>query len=109
MEIKHNKEQKDELLPSAHHHAKPMLAEVFLRYLNEDVNGGIYVSKKPLNQRYYSTVARLKCIHSKNTKITKKNVFAGAVCKTVDGEILKIIKVKNRQGYSRKYITEGTL
>ena len=27
MEQKHNKEQNDELLPSAHHHAKPMLAD----------------------------------------------------------------------------------
>ena len=29
MEQMHNKEQKDELLTSAHNHAKPMLAEVF--------------------------------------------------------------------------------
>jgi hypothetical protein len=29
MEIMHNNEQKDELIPSAHHHAKPLLAEVF--------------------------------------------------------------------------------
>jgi DNA (cytosine-5)-methyltransferase 1 len=34
MEIKHNSEQKDELITSAHHHAKPMLGAVRFRILN---------------------------------------------------------------------------
>lgn len=109
MEIMHNSKQKDDLLPPAHHHTKPMLAEVFLRYLSEDVNGSIYVSKKPMNQRYFSTISRLKCIATKSLKITRKGVFVGAICKTIDNEILKIVKVKNRQGYERKYIREGSL
>ena len=89
--------------------AKPMLSAAFTMYLNEDANGGIYVSKQPMNQRFYCTPARLKCIETKSKKITRKGVFAGAICETIDGRILKIIKVKNRQGYEREYVCEGSL
>ena len=89
--------------------AKPMLSAAFTMYLNEDANGGIYVSKQPMNQRFYCTPARLKCIETKSKKITRKGVFAGAICETIDGRVLKIIKVKNRQGYEREYVCEGIL
>ena len=89
--------------------AKPMLSAAFTMYLNEDANGGIYVSKQPMNQRFYCTPARLKCIETKSKKITRKGVFAGAICETIDGRILKIIKVKNRQGYEREYVCDGSL
>ena len=92
-----------------HDIAKPMLSAAFTMYLNEDANGGIYVSKQPMNQRFYCTPARLKCIETKSKKITRKGVFAGAICETIDGRILKIIKVKNRQGYEREYVCEGSL
>lgn len=78
-------------------------------YLNEDANGFIYVSKKPMNQRYYCSPARLKCIQTKAKNITRKKVFAGAICETTDGKILKIVEVKNRQGFERKYIIEGKI
>ena len=86
-----------------------MLSVAFTMYLNEDANGGIYVSKQPMNQRFYCTPARLKCIETKSKKITRKGVFAVAICETIDGRILKIIKVKNRQGYEREYVCEGSL
>ena len=86
-----------------------MLSVAFTMYLNEDANGGIYVSKQPMNQRFYCTPARLKCIETKSKKITRKGVFAGAICETIDGRILKIIEVKNRQGYEREYVCEGSL
>ena len=89
--------------------AKPMLSAAFTMYLNEDANGCIYVSKQPMNQRFYCTPARLKCIETKSKKITRKGVFAGAICETIDGRVLKIIKVKNRQGYEREYVCEGSL
>ena len=89
--------------------AKPMLSAAFTMYLNEDANGGIYVSKQPMNQRFYCTPARLKCIETKSKKITRKGVFAGAICETIDGRVLKIINVKNRQGYEREYVCEGSL
>ena len=89
--------------------AKPMLSAAFTMYLNEDANGGIYVSKQPMNQRFYCTPARLKCIENKSKKITRRGVFAGAICETIDGRVLKIIKVKNRQGYEREYVCEGIL
>jgi len=81
----------------------------FTRYVNEDANGGIYVSKKPMNQKFYCTPARLNCIETKSNNVTRKGVFAGAICETIDGEILKIVKVKNRNGYERSYIKEGCL
>jgi hypothetical protein len=88
---------------------KQMLSATFTMYLNEDANGGIYVSKTPMNQTYYCTPARLKCIETKAKKVTRKGVFAGAICETIDGRILKVVKVKNRQGYERSYIREGSL
>lgn len=78
-------------------------------YINEDANGLIFVSKRPMNQVHYCTPARIKCIDTKVKKITRTNIFAGAICETVTGEILKIIKVKNRCGYERKYIHEGQI
>lgn len=89
--------------------AKLPVSSSLTRYVNEDANGGIYVSKKPMNQTFYCTPARLKCIETKSKKVTRKGVFAGAICETIDGEILKIVKVKNRKGYKRSYITEGCL
>jgi hypothetical protein len=89
--------------------ANTVLSAAFIMYLNEDANGGIYVSKKPMNQNFYCTPARLKCVETKAKKVTKKGVFAGAICETIDGRILKVIKVKNRQGYERSYIREGSL
>jgi hypothetical protein len=86
-----------------------LLSAAFPMYLNEDANGGIYVSKTPMNQNYYCTPARLKCIETKSKKVTRKGVFAGAICETIDGRILKVVKVKNRQGYERSYIREGSL
>ena len=86
-----------------------VLSAAFIMYLNEDANGGIYVSKKPMNQNFYCTPARLKCVEIKAKKVTRKGVFAGAICETIDGKILKVVKVKNRQGYERKYIREGSL
>ena len=78
-------------------------------YINEDANGFVFVSEKPMNQSFYSTPARIKCISTKAKRTTKKGIFAGAICMDTDGNILKIIKVKNRQGYERKYIKEGNL
>ena len=86
-----------------------LLYTAFTMYLNEDANGGIYVSKTPMNQRYYCTPARLKCIETDSKNITRNGVFAGAICETIDGRILKVVKVKNRQGYERSYIREGSL
>lgn len=86
-----------------------MKPDSFTMYLNEDVNGTIYVSKKPMNQRYYYTPARLKCIETKSKKITRKGVFPGAICETIDGKILKIVEVKNRQGFERDYIKVGNI
>ena len=88
---------------------KPVLSAAFTMYLNEDANGMIYVSKTPMNQTYYCTPARLKCIETKAKKITRKGVFAGAICETIDGRILKVAKVVNWQGYERNYIREGSL
>jgi hypothetical protein len=85
------------------------LSDTFTMYLNEDANGSIHVSKKPMNQTFYCTPAILKCIECKNKRITKKGVFAGAICETIDGRILKIVKVKNRKGYERKYVCEGAI
>jgi len=78
-------------------------------YLNEDANGGIYVSKKPMNPKYYHSPAILKCVPTKARKLTRKGVFAGAICLTITNDILKIVKVKLRQGWEREYITEGSL
>lgn len=78
-------------------------------YINEDANGLIFVSKKPMNQNFYCTPARVKCVETKAKRITLKGVFAGAICKTIDDNILKIVKVKNRCGYERRYIHEGSL
>ena len=89
--------------------AKHLLSAAFTMYLNEDANGGIYVSKTPMNQTFYCTPARLKCLETKAKKITRKGVFAGAICETIDGRILKVVRVKNRQGYKRSYIREGCL
>ena len=89
--------------------ANTLLSAAFTMYLNEDVNGVVYISKTPMNQAYYCTPARLKCIETKDKKVTKKGVFAGAICETIDGRILEVVKVKNRQGYERKYIREGSL
>ena len=88
---------------------KPKLSDAFTMYVNEDANGMIYVSKAPLNQTYYSTPSRLKCIETKDKKITTKGVFAGAICETIDGRILKVVKVNNRQGFERSYIRKGSL
>ena len=88
---------------------KAVLSAAFTMYLNEDANGGIYVSKTPMNQNYYFTPARLKCIETNAKKVTRKGVFVGAICETIDGRILKVVKVKNRQGYERSYIREGSL
>jgi hypothetical protein len=77
-------------------------------YINEDVNGLIYVSKKPMNQKYYSTPAIIKCVETKAKRITRKGVFVGAICETIYGLTYKIVKVKNRCGYTRNYITEGS-
>ena len=88
---------------------KPVLSAAFNMYLNEDANGGIYVSKTPMNQTFYFTPARLKCIETKAKKVTRKGVFAGAICETICGRILKVVKVKYRQGYERSYIHEGSL
>ena len=89
--------------------AKTVLSAAFTMYLNEDANGMIYVSKTPMNQNYYCTPARLRCVETKAKKITRKGVFAGAICETIDGRILKVVKVKFRQGYQRDYIFEGSL
>lgn len=78
-------------------------------YVNEDSNGWIYISKKPMNQTYYSTPAILKCIETTNKKITRKDIFPGCICETINGQILKIIKVKFRKGFERSYIKEGTI
>jgi hypothetical protein len=82
--------------------------KVFTKYLNEDVNGFIFVSKTPMNQIYYITPAILKCIETKNKRITK-SIFPGAICKDINGEMFKIIKIKLRKGYERKYIKEGNI
>jgi hypothetical protein len=89
--------------------ANTLLSVAFTMYLNEDANGMIYVSKTPMNPNFYCTPARIKCIETKSKKVTRKGVFAGAICETIDGRILKVVKVKNRQGYERKYIREGSL
>ena len=86
-----------------------MLAAAFTMYLNEDANGGIYVSKKPMNKNYYCSPAILKCIETDSKKVTKKSVFAGAICETINGQILKVVKVKFRKGYERSYVSEGSL
>jgi hypothetical protein len=86
-----------------------LLSAAFTMYLNEDANGMIYVSKTPMNQTFYCTPARLKCLETKAKKVTRKGVFAGAICETIDGRILKVVRVKNRQGYERSYIREGCL
>lgn len=72
-------------------------------YLNHDVNGVLYVSKRPLNQLYYVTPALLYCIPTKTKRITKNGVFVGAICRTIHSEILKIVDIKNRNGYERDY------
>ena len=100
---------KHSTLSSSPNSCNTIVSSSLTRYVNEDANGGIYVSKKPMNQIFYSTPARLKCVQTKSTKITRKGVFAGAICETIDGEILKIVKVKNRNGYERSYIREGCL
>jgi len=89
--------------------ANTLLSAAFTMYLNEDANGMIYVSKTPMNQTYYCTPARLKCIETKAKNVTRKSVFAGAICETIDGMILEVVKVKNRKGYERKYIREGSI
>ena len=104
-----NKEQNVEGLNVSPAIAKPMLSAAFTMYLNEDANGMIYVSKTPMNQKFYCTPARLKCVETKSKNITRKGVFAGAICETIDGRILKVVKVKNRKGYGRSYIREGSL
>jgi hypothetical protein len=81
----------------------------FTMYINEDANGLIYVSRKPMNEICYITPAILKCIETKSKKITRKGVFAGAICETIAGRVLKIVKVRFRKGYYRKYISEGCI
>ena len=78
-------------------------------YVSECANGGIYLSNKPLNQNQYSTVATVKCIKTKAKKITKSGIFPGAIGITTKGEILKIVKVKLREGYERSNIREGSI
>ena len=78
-------------------------------YINEDANGLVFVSKKPMNQTFYCTPARIRCIETNSKRITHRGVFVGAVCITIDNEIFKIVKVKNRQGYERSYIQEGSI
>jgi hypothetical protein len=72
-------------------------------FLNEDASGSLCVSKRPLNQLFYSTPMLLYCIKTKAKKITRNGVFAGAICITIHGEILKIVELKNRAGYERDY------
>lgn len=79
-------------------------------YVNIDANYGIYVSKRPMNQTYYGTPARIYCVETKVKNITRKGgVFPGAICETINGQILKIVKVKHRSGWEQKYIHEGSL
>jgi hypothetical protein len=65
-------------------------------YLNRDCNGGLYVSKCPMNQIYYYTPQILHCVPTKRAKITRKGVFVGAICVTINDEILRIVKIKDR-------------
>lgn len=88
---------------------KKQLKKESVHYLNEDASGFIFVSKRPLSQIYYCTMAKLKCIDTKAKRITSKGVFPGAICCTTHNEIKKITSVKMINGYERSYIKEGTL
>ena len=72
-------------------------------FLNIDANGLCSVSKRPLNQAYYSTPALLYCIPTRAKKPTYNGIYVGAICITIHNEILKIIDIKNRPGYEREY------
>lgn len=78
-------------------------------YLNVDANGVTYVSKRPMNQAYYATMAKLKCMPTSAKRKTEKGVFVGAICVTIKDEILKIIEVENINGFKRDWIKEGKL
>jgi hypothetical protein len=68
-------------------------------YLNQDANGALCVSKKPMNQTFYSTPQILHCVPTTRTKITRQGVFVGAICVTINNEILEIVKIKDRKDY----------
>lgn len=72
-------------------------------YINEDANGCVCISKKPMSQRYYCTPVIIKCVETKSKRITRKGIFVGAICVTIENEILKIVGIKNRKGYERIY------
>lgn len=76
--------------------------KVLTRYLNQDCNGVLYVSKRPMSQKYYMTPMLLKCVPTLR-KITCKGVYVGAICVTTTDEILKIVEVQNRDGYELNY------
>jgi hypothetical protein len=65
-------------------------------YLNLDANAN-YVSKRPLNKEQYHTPTILHCIPTKKKRITKEEVFVGAICVTIDNEVLEIVKIKQRK------------
>ena len=73
-------------------------------YLSEDANGSIFVSKKRMNINNYLVVAKLKAIETKRKKPTQKGVFIGAICLTIDDELLKILEIKMVNGIERSYI-----
>lgn len=68
-------------------------------YLNKDASGALFVSKKPMNQTFYSTPQILHCVPTTRTKITRHGVFVGAICVTINDEILEIVKIKDRKDY----------
>lgn len=77
--------------------------KIVTRFLNEGADGIIYVSKRPMSQKFYMTPQILKCVQTKRTKITRNGVYVGAICITTADEILKIVEIINRDGYELNY------
>ena len=57
--------------------------KIVTRFLNEGADGMIYVSKRPMSQKFYMTPQILKCVQTKRTKITNNGVYVGAICITL--------------------------
>ena len=74
MEQKHNTEQKDELLTSAHHHAKPLFGVVKLAHEQlTAVQQEAYNLFLELHNRYNGKVALTRYFHSKTVSISVIN------------------------------------
>lgn len=75
-------------------------------YINENVNGVVFASKKPMTPKHYVTVAIMKCVRTKSRNVNRNNISSGVIGIDIHGESFKVVSVKMRKGYKRDYIIE---